>query len=186
MLSFPILICVYIWIDFSVNFSLSDAHFQGKRKGSGPYGSWYKACKVDRWVCRCASGDYGYQSVKDSVIFWMFLSSSPTVNTTLKSLGALYRRQGKLEAAETLEECATKNRKQVRRACWFPTWRSTYKTWGWLPVQMTHTGRERCSENLTWLSITDFRAVQLIEFDSQNRLYWRDARENRIRLIAQP
>ncbi|XP_063042513.1 kinesin light chain 2-like [Engraulis encrasicolus] len=60
---------------------------KGKRKDSGPYGeygSWYKACKVD----------------------------SPTVNTTLKSLGALYRRQGKLEAAETLEECATKNRKQ--------------------------------------------------------------------------
>uniref|UniRef100_A0A8C5H1I2 Kinesin light chain n=1 Tax=Gouania willdenowi TaxID=441366 RepID=A0A8C5H1I2_GOUWI len=60
---------------------------QGKRKDSGPYveyGSWYKACKVD----------------------------SPTVNTTLKSLGALYRRQGKLEAAETLEECASKSRKQ--------------------------------------------------------------------------
>uniref|UniRef100_A0A9J8AW67 Kinesin light chain n=1 Tax=Cyprinus carpio carpio TaxID=630221 RepID=A0A9J8AW67_CYPCA len=60
---------------------------KGKRKDSGPYGeygSWYKACKVD----------------------------SPTVNTTLKSLGALYRRQGKLEAADTLEECATKNRKQ--------------------------------------------------------------------------
>uniref|UniRef100_A0A672K9Q6 Kinesin light chain n=1 Tax=Sinocyclocheilus grahami TaxID=75366 RepID=A0A672K9Q6_SINGR len=57
---------------------------KGKRKDSGLYGSWYKACKVD----------------------------SPTVNTTLKSLGALYRRQGKLEAAETLEECATKNRKQ--------------------------------------------------------------------------
>uniref|UniRef100_K7F5L2 Kinesin light chain n=1 Tax=Pelodiscus sinensis TaxID=13735 RepID=K7F5L2_PELSI len=50
----------------------------------GEYGSWYKACKVD----------------------------SPTVNTTLKSLGALYRRQGKLEAAETLEECAMKTRKQ--------------------------------------------------------------------------
>ncbi|XP_029470506.1 kinesin light chain 2 isoform X2 [Rhinatrema bivittatum] len=50
----------------------------------GEYGSWYKACKVD----------------------------SPTVNTTLKSLGALYRRQGKLEAAETLEECATRTRKQ--------------------------------------------------------------------------
>uniref|UniRef100_A0A673HVC5 Kinesin light chain n=1 Tax=Sinocyclocheilus rhinocerous TaxID=307959 RepID=A0A673HVC5_9TELE len=31
---------------------------------------------------------------------------SPTVNTTLRNLGALYRRQGKLEAAETLEECA--------------------------------------------------------------------------------
>ncbi|XP_028658824.1 kinesin light chain 2-like [Erpetoichthys calabaricus] len=60
---------------------------KGKRKDPGPYGeygSWYKACKVD----------------------------SPTVNTTLKSLGALYRRQGKLEAAETLEECATKTRKQ--------------------------------------------------------------------------
>uniref|UniRef100_A0A671NDB4 Kinesin light chain n=1 Tax=Sinocyclocheilus anshuiensis TaxID=1608454 RepID=A0A671NDB4_9TELE len=57
---------------------------KGKRKDSGLYGSWYKACKVD----------------------------SPTVNTTLKSLGTLYRRQGKLEAAETLEECATKNRKQ--------------------------------------------------------------------------
>ncbi|XP_034019885.1 kinesin light chain 2 isoform X1 [Thalassophryne amazonica] len=58
-----------------------------KRKDSVPYveyGSWYKACKVD----------------------------SPTVNTTLKSLGALYRRQGKLEAAETLEECACKSRKQ--------------------------------------------------------------------------
>ena len=39
---------------------------------------------------------------------------SPTVNTTLKSLGSLYRRQGKLEAAETLEECANKTRKQVR------------------------------------------------------------------------
>lgn len=43
-----------------------------------------------------------------------FVSCSPTVNTTLKSLGALYRRQGKLEAAETLEVCATKNRKQVK------------------------------------------------------------------------
>ncbi|XP_054603454.2 kinesin light chain 2 isoform X1 [Nothobranchius furzeri] len=60
---------------------------KSKRKDSIPYveyGSWYKACKVD----------------------------SPTVNTTLKSLGALYRRQGKLEAAETLEECASKTRKQ--------------------------------------------------------------------------
>lgn len=40
---------------------------------------------------------------------------SPTVNTTLRNLGALYRRQGKLEAAETLEECALRSRKQVRR-----------------------------------------------------------------------
>lgn len=60
---------------------------KGKHKDSAPYaeyGGWYKACKVN----------------------------SPTVNTTLRNLGALYRRQGKLEAAETLEECATRSRKQ--------------------------------------------------------------------------
>ncbi|XP_069750223.1 kinesin light chain 1-like isoform X1 [Narcine bancroftii] len=61
---------------------------KGKRRDGvlyWEYGNWYKTCKVD----------------------------SPTVNTTLRSLGALYRRQGKLEAAETLEECATKSRKQA-------------------------------------------------------------------------
>ncbi|XP_050950381.1 kinesin light chain 4 isoform X2 [Labeo rohita] len=50
----------------------------------GEYGGWYKACKVN----------------------------SPTVNTTLRNLGALYRKQGKTEAAETLEECAMRSRKQ--------------------------------------------------------------------------
>ncbi|KAK9967796.1 hypothetical protein ABG768_002163 [Culter alburnus] len=50
----------------------------------GEYGGWYKACKVN----------------------------SPTVNTTLRNLGALYRKQGKLEAAETLEECAMRSRRQ--------------------------------------------------------------------------
>uniref|UniRef100_G3NLX0 Kinesin light chain n=1 Tax=Gasterosteus aculeatus aculeatus TaxID=481459 RepID=G3NLX0_GASAC len=62
-------------------------HTQGKQKdGSafGEYGGWYKACKVD----------------------------SPTVTTTLKNLGALYKRQGKFEAAETLEEAAMRSRKQ--------------------------------------------------------------------------
>ncbi|KAJ8250474.1 hypothetical protein COCON_G00223960 [Conger conger] len=49
----------------------------------GEYGGWYKACKVN----------------------------SPTVNTTLRNLGALYRHQGKMEAADTLEECATRSRK---------------------------------------------------------------------------
>lgn len=39
---------------------------------------------------------------------------SPTVNTTLRNLGALYRKQGKLEAAETLEECAMRSRRQVQ------------------------------------------------------------------------
>ncbi|XP_061089138.1 kinesin light chain 1-like isoform X4 [Conger conger] len=60
---------------------------KGKHRDSshyGEYGGWYKACKVN----------------------------SPTVNTTLRNLGALYRRQGKMEAAETLEECAMRSRKQ--------------------------------------------------------------------------
>ncbi|KAG5855551.1 hypothetical protein ANANG_G00050240 [Anguilla anguilla] len=60
---------------------------KGKHRDSshyGEYGGWYKACKVN----------------------------SPTVNTTLRNLGALYRRQGKIEAAETLEECAMRSRKQ--------------------------------------------------------------------------
>uniref|UniRef100_A0A1A8SEZ7 Kinesin light chain n=1 Tax=Nothobranchius rachovii TaxID=451742 RepID=A0A1A8SEZ7_9TELE len=60
---------------------------KGKPKDSSPfgeYGGWYKACKVD----------------------------SPTVTTTLKNLGALYKRQGKFEAAETLEEAAMRSRKQ--------------------------------------------------------------------------
>lgn len=60
--------------------------------GGGPggapyaeYGGWHKAAKVD----------------------------SPTVTTTLKNLGALYRRQGKYEAAETLEDCALRSRKDA-------------------------------------------------------------------------
>ncbi|XP_077586819.1 kinesin light chain 1 isoform X3 [Stigmatopora nigra] len=60
---------------------------KGKQKDGSPfgeYGGWYKACKVD----------------------------SPTVTTTLKNLGALYKRQGKFEAAETLEEVAMRSRKQ--------------------------------------------------------------------------
>jgi len=59
---------------------------KGKSKENTPYGEygvWHKAAKVD----------------------------SPTVTTTLKNLGALYRRQGKFEAAETLEECAMRSRK---------------------------------------------------------------------------
>ncbi|XP_065115536.1 kinesin light chain 4 isoform X1 [Paramisgurnus dabryanus] len=61
-----------------------------ERKGNitegkhGEYGGWYKTCKVN----------------------------SPTVNTTLKNLSALYRKQGKIEAAETLEECAMRSRRQ--------------------------------------------------------------------------
>lgn len=49
------------------------------------YGGWHKAAKVD----------------------------SPTVATTLKNLGALYRRQGKYEAADTLEDCASRAKKEA-------------------------------------------------------------------------
>merc|ERR1719249_447410 len=49
------------------------------------FGSWHRAAKAD----------------------------SPTVTTTLKNLGALYRRQGKYEAAETLEDCALRSRKEA-------------------------------------------------------------------------
>lgn len=51
----------------------------------GEYGGWHKAAKVD----------------------------SPTVTTTLKNLGALYRRQGMFEAAETLEDCALRSKKEA-------------------------------------------------------------------------
>ncbi|XP_071079542.1 kinesin light chain-like isoform X15 [Haliotis cracherodii] len=64
---------------------------KGKYKDGSPlpeYGSWHKAAKVD----------------------------SPTVTTTLKNLGALYRRQGKYEAAETLEECAMRSKKNYEKS----------------------------------------------------------------------
>ncbi|KAJ8361438.1 hypothetical protein SKAU_G00179630 [Synaphobranchus kaupii] len=64
---------------------------KGRQRDSTPYrenGGWYKACKVN----------------------------SPNVNTTLLKLGALYRNQGKMEAAETLEACASRSRKPVVEA----------------------------------------------------------------------
>ncbi|NP_999738.1 kinesin light chain isoform X10 [Strongylocentrotus purpuratus] len=66
---------------------------KGKFKDNAPYGDyggWHKAAKVDSRS-----------------------RSSPTVTTTLKNLGALYRRQGKYDAAEILEECAMKSRRNA-------------------------------------------------------------------------
>ncbi|XP_022112853.1 kinesin light chain isoform X3 [Pieris rapae] len=60
-------------------------HLQKENAPYGESGGWHKAAKVD----------------------------SPTVTTTLKNLGALYRRQGKYEAAETLEDCALRSRKEA-------------------------------------------------------------------------
>ncbi|XP_078043375.1 kinesin light chain isoform X7 [Augochlora pura] len=51
----------------------------------GEYGGWHKQAKVD----------------------------SPTVTTTLKNLSALYRRQGKYEAADTLDDCALRSGKET-------------------------------------------------------------------------
>ncbi|XP_076142152.1 kinesin light chain 1b isoform X2 [Alosa pseudoharengus] len=76
-----------IWMHAEEREELSKTDPKGKHRDNTPYGEyggWYKACKVN----------------------------SPTVNTTLRNLGALYRRQGKMEAAETLEECAMRSRKQ--------------------------------------------------------------------------
>ncbi|XP_069118640.1 kinesin light chain-like isoform X6 [Argopecten irradians] len=70
------------------NKNLSHQVKKGKYKDGTPmpeYGGWHKAAKVD----------------------------SPTVTTTLKNLGALYRRQGKYEAAETLEECAMRSKRNA-------------------------------------------------------------------------
>uniref|UniRef100_A0A8C2Q4W1 Kinesin light chain n=1 Tax=Cyprinus carpio TaxID=7962 RepID=A0A8C2Q4W1_CYPCA len=87
---------------------------KGKQKDGSPfgeYGGWYKACKVD----------------------------SPTVTTTLKNLGALYRRQGKFEAAETLEEAALRSRKRVRE-CVFRI----------IFVNFLHFGGEEVSMSVEW------------------------------------
>ncbi|KAF7634650.1 hypothetical protein Mgra_00005898 [Meloidogyne graminicola] len=46
----------------------------------------------------------------------MMKLDNPTVITTLKNLGALYRRQGKYQAAETLEDAALRAKKQSSEA----------------------------------------------------------------------
>ncbi|XP_072515986.1 kinesin light chain 4 isoform X2 [Salminus brasiliensis] len=59
-------------------------HMIGENAQGGEHRDWYKACKV----------------------------TSPTISTTLRNLAVLYRQQGKPEAADMLEECAMKTRKQ--------------------------------------------------------------------------
>ncbi|CAK5127332.1 unnamed protein product [Meloidogyne enterolobii] len=54
------------------------------------------------------SGIY-HENIQDA----MMKVDNPTVTTTLKNLGALYRRQGKYQAAETLEDAALRAKKQV-------------------------------------------------------------------------
>lgn len=81
------MIALNIW---RLNLKVAEEREENKHRNKenapyGEYGGWHKAAKVD----------------------------SPTVTTTLKNLGALYRRQGKYEAAETLEDCALRSRKEV-------------------------------------------------------------------------
>lgn len=72
--------------EFGTSGELDDDGKRGKDNAPyGEYGGWHKAAKVD----------------------------SPTVTTTLRNLGALYRRQGKFEAADTLEDCALRSRQSV-------------------------------------------------------------------------
>lgn len=61
---------------------------KSQNKPFNEYGAWHKVAKVD----------------------------SPTVNTTLKNLSALYRRQGKYEAADTLEDCALRSKREEAAA----------------------------------------------------------------------
>jgi len=53
---------------------------------------------------------------------------SPLVSTTLKSLSGLYRRQGKVEAADALEECSSRMRKPVSTES-VHTYRVRLKKW---------------------------------------------------------
>ena len=61
----------------------------------GEYGGWHKG--------ECPTS---FRRAKLTLFSAAAKVDSPTVTTTLKNLGALYRRQGKYEAAETLEDCA--------------------------------------------------------------------------------
>ncbi|XP_058985192.1 kinesin light chain-like [Musca domestica] len=80
---------LYIWISIQLALMQKEReeHKYDNRENTpyDEYGGWHKAAKVD----------------------------SPTVTKILKNLGALYRRQGMFEAAETLEDCALRSKKEA-------------------------------------------------------------------------
>lgn len=83
-----VICCSSCIIRYFLLFQLAEEREENKSKNMenkpfNEYGAWHKVAKVD----------------------------SPTVNTTLKNLSALYRRQGKYEAAETLEDCALRSKR---------------------------------------------------------------------------
>lgn len=94
---------------------------------TGPFGKWLRRgrktgletkkilpslCSTVAGIEQSTSGQ-SLAAVASMLDSFSFLPSSPTVATTLKNLGALYRKQMKFEAAETLEDCALRARKEV-------------------------------------------------------------------------
>ncbi|RWS07791.1 Kinesin light chain-like protein [Dinothrombium tinctorium] len=71
----------------------------------------------------------------------------PTVETTLKNLGALYRRQGKYEAAETLEDCALRARKEALYAAARKGMSPHYLSTDFIPTQSKDKRRSFASKD---------------------------------------
>lgn len=82
------------------------AEFGGRRSNGVKSGSWTDSEDKDSDSADANAmpyGDYGGWHKAARI-------ASPTVQATLKNLSALYRRQGKYDAAETLEECAMRSK----------------------------------------------------------------------------
>ena len=80
------------------------AEFGGRRSNGVKSGSWTDSEEKDSDdTSSVPYGDYGGWHKAARI-------ASPTVQATLKNLSALYRRQGKYDAAETLEECAMRSK----------------------------------------------------------------------------
>ena len=80
------------------------AEFGGRRSNGVKSGSWTDSEDKDGEDTNAVPyGDYGGWHKAARI-------ASPTVQATLKNLSALYRRQGKYDAAETLEECAMRSK----------------------------------------------------------------------------
>ena len=81
------------------------AEFGGRKSNGVKQGSWTDSSAEDGNDPNVSIpyGDYGGWHKAARI-------ASPTVQATLRNLSALYRRQGKYDAAETLEECALRSK----------------------------------------------------------------------------
>lgn len=82
------------------------AHFNPRAGNQKEQPDQFISLEMQRYMNSCY-----YQSYIHNIHILSFYRA--TVTTTLKNLGALFRRQGKFDAAETLEECAMRARKAV-------------------------------------------------------------------------